>query len=64
MKGGGLAFQGSTMANRNPCKPETKAKIAKAMTGRKCPEAVKAKIRATLRRKWDLVKQIEAANAA
>jgi len=43
---------------------ETRKKIAKAMTGRPCKEETKRKISSTMQRRWNLIKQIETANAA
>jgi hypothetical protein len=43
---------------------ETKRKISESMKGHKCSEKTKAKIRTTMRRKWNLIKQIEAAAEA
>jgi hypothetical protein len=36
-----------------------KQKIREKLLGTKRPESTKAKIKATLRRKWDLIKQLD-----
>lgn len=43
---------------------ETKLKISRAMRGRKKSKAHAAKVSATLRRKWNLIRELEAAEAA
>ncbi|WP_298106313.1 hypothetical protein [Bradyrhizobium sp.] len=42
---------------------ETRRKISAKMLGRKRDEKTKTKISRTLRAKWDLIRQLEAANA-